>query len=252
MKCLLVSDLHYTLKQFDWLHAVAEGFDLLVLAGDHLDISSAVAPDAQIVVILKYLKRLAERTRVVVCSGNHDLTTRNAGGERVAGWMTRVRELGVPVDGDFLVLDGVAVSICPWWDGPASCAEVGAQLARDSARRGQRWIWVYHAPPDESPVSWAGQRHFGDAELLRWIRTYQPDVVLTGHIHQSPFRAGGSWVDQIGSTWVFNAGRQIGPNPAHVVIDLAEAEAMWYSLAGNEGVKLDAPLVRPRAGITPP
>jgi hypothetical protein len=27
MKCLLVSDLHYTLKQFDWLHAVAD-FDV--------------------------------------------------------------------------------------------------------------------------------------------------------------------------------------------------------------------------------
>ena len=107
MKCLLVSDLHYTLKQFDWLHAVAERFDLLVLAGDHLDISSAVAADAQIVVILKYLKRLAERTRVIVCSGNHDLNARSAGGERVAGWMARVREIGVPVDGDFLALDGV-------------------------------------------------------------------------------------------------------------------------------------------------
>lgn len=252
MKCLLVSDLHYTLKQFDWLHAVAERFDLLVLAGDHLDISSAVPADAQIVVILKYLKRLAERTRVIVCSGNHDLNARNAGGERVAGWMARVRDIGVPVDGDFLELDGVTITVCPWWDGPASCAEVGAQLSRDSARRAGRWIWVYHSPPDESPVSWAGQRHFGDAELLRWIRTYQPDVVLTGHIHQSPFRAGGSWVDQIGSTWVFNAGRQIGPCPAHVIIDLGEAAATWFSLAGQEVVRLDAPLTRPAIRVTPP
>jgi Icc-related predicted phosphoesterase len=252
MKCLLVSDLHYALKQFDWLHAVAERFDLLVLAGDHLDISSAVAADAQIVVILKYLKRLAERTRVIVCSGNHDLNGRNAGGERVASWMARVRDIGVPVDGDFFALDGVAITVCPWWDGPASCAEVGAQLARDSTRRAGRWIWVYHAPPGESPVSWAGQRHFGDAELLRWIRTYQPDLVLTGHIHQSPFRAGGSWVDRIGSTWVFNAGRQIGPCPAHMIIDLAEAAATWFSLAGPEVVRLDAPLTRPVARVTPP
>jgi Icc-related predicted phosphoesterase len=253
MKCLLVSDLHYTLKQFDWLHAVAERFDLLVLAGDHLDISSTVPVDVQIVVILKYLRRLAERTRVIVCSGNHDLNARSAGGERVAAWMARARDIGVPVDGDFLELGGVAITVCPWWDGPASCAEVGAQLARDAARRTGRWIWVYHAPPDESPVSWAGQRHFGDAELLRWIRIYQPDVVLTGHIHQSPFRAGGSWVDQIGSTWVFNAGRQIGPCPSHVTIDLAGGPtAMWFSLAGNEVVRLDAPLTRPVARVIPP
>jgi Icc-related predicted phosphoesterase len=142
--------------------------------------------------------------------------------------------------------------VCPWWDGPASCAEVGAQLARDAARREGRWIWVYHAPPDESPVSWAGQRHFGDAELLRWIRAYQPDLVRTGHIHQAPFRAGGSWVDRVGSTWVFNAGRQIGPRPAHVIIDLTGPTATWFSLAGNEVVKLDEPLTRPVARVTPP
>ena len=142
--------------------------------------------------------------------------------------------------------------MCPWWDGPASCAEVGAQLARDAARREGRWIWVYHAPPDESPVSWAGQRHFGDAELLRWIRAYQPDLVRTGHIHQAPFRAGGSWVDRVGSTWVFNAGRQIGPRPAHVIIDLTGPTATWFSLADNEVVKLDEPLTRPVARVTPP
>lgn len=142
MKCLLVSDLHYTLKQFDWVHTVAARFDLVVLAGDHLDISSAVAADAQIVVILKYLRRLQERTRVIVCSGNHDLNARRDGGERVASWMARVREIGVPVDGDFFALDRVTITVCPWWDGPASCAEVGAQLARDAARRAERWIWV--------------------------------------------------------------------------------------------------------------
>ena len=40
MRGLLVSDLHYALKQFDWVHAVADRFDLVVIAGDSLDISS--------------------------------------------------------------------------------------------------------------------------------------------------------------------------------------------------------------------
>jgi Icc-related predicted phosphoesterase len=244
MKVLLVSDLHYTLKQFDWVHGVAPDFDLVVIAGDHLDISSLVNADAQIVVILKYFKRLKEQTRVVVCSGNHDLNARSAEDEHFARWMGKVREIGVPTDGDFLEIGDTAVTVCPWWDGPKACADVGRQLARDAARRGRRWIWIYHAPPDESPVSWAGSRHFGDAELLGWIRAYQPDHVLCGHIHQSPFRNGGSWVDRIGSTWVFNAGRQIGPCPTHVILDLDEPSAEWYSLAGNERVRLDGPLVR--------
>ena len=55
MRMLLVSDLHYTLKQFDWLVGAAADYDLVVVAGDLLDIGSRVEPDAQIVVVLEYL-----------------------------------------------------------------------------------------------------------------------------------------------------------------------------------------------------
>lgn len=252
MKILLVSDLHYALKQLDWICSVAGDFDLVVLAGDHLDISSTLGVDAQIVVILKYLRRIRERTSLVVCSGNHDLNGRNGAGERSARWISRVRALGIPADDDFLEIDGLSITVCPWWDGPASCAAVGEQLARDAARRGARWLWIYHAPPDESAVSWAGQRHFGDVELLGWIRTHQPDYVLSGHIHQSPFRKGGSWADRVSSTWVFNAGRQIGPVPAHVVLDLGGQQARWSSLAGEETLRLDDPEARPSEALSPP
>ena len=102
-----------------------------------------------------------------------------------------------------------------------------------------------HAPPDGSPTSWAGQRHYGDAALRDWIVRYRPDLVLCGHIHQAPFRRGGCWVDRIADTWVFNAGRQIGPVPAHVVIDTAARTACWYSLAGAEQLRLDDPQARP-------
>ncbi len=52
MKCLLVSDLHYALKQYDWVTNASKDFDVVVIAGDHLDISSVVEPRAQIAVIL--------------------------------------------------------------------------------------------------------------------------------------------------------------------------------------------------------
>jgi Icc-related predicted phosphoesterase len=125
---------------------------------------------------------------------------------------------------------------------------VDAQLARDAelqSQRGGKWIWIYHSPPDQSPTSWGGKQHYGDTDLVEWIGRYQPDIVMTGHIHQSPFRQGGSWVDRIGTTWVFNSGRQIGPIPCHIVIDAAEQRAMWYSLAGNERVDLSKKLTRP-------
>jgi Icc-related predicted phosphoesterase len=249
VRYLLVSDLHYTLKQFDWVDRVAGDFDLVVVAGDHLDISSLVALDAQIVVILTYFRRLHRKTRLLVSSGNHDLNVRDETDEKVARWMARVRQLGVPSDGDRLEIGDTLFTICPWWDGPHSRDAVGAQLERDSQKRVKGWVWVYHAPPDASPVSWAGQRHFGDSELSTWIERYRPDMVLTGHIHQAPFRNGGSWVDRIGDTWVFNAGRQIGPKPTHVIVDTDARTASWFSLAGNQLVPLDAPLSRPPADL---
>ena len=99
MRLLLVSDLHYSMKQLDWVVAAAADYDLLVVAGDLLDIRSYVEPDAQILVVLEYLARMAARTTVVACSGNHDLNARNALGERAAVWLDDARSAGVHVDG---------------------------------------------------------------------------------------------------------------------------------------------------------
>jgi Icc-related predicted phosphoesterase len=253
MRCLLVSDLHYTLKQYDWVFSVADRFDAVVIAGDHLDIVAVAAKEAQIVVILKYLQRLATRTKLLVSSGNHDLTaTDDDTGEKIARWIAKARDGAAGVDGDCVEIGGTLFTVCPWWDGPKSRDLVGEQLARDARRRNGPWVWVYHAPPDRSPVSWIGSKHLGDESLVQWIAEHRPDIVLTGHIHQSPFRQGGSWADRIGDTWVFNAGRQIGPCPTHVIIDTDRRAAMWFSLAGNEVVDLDAPLLRPFAEYVPP
>src|ERR1700709_2455179 len=87
MQILLVSDLHYTLKQLDWVASVAGEYDLVVAAGGLLDISSIVEPDAQIAVVLEYLSRMAAKTTVIACSGNHDLNANNEFGERAAKWL---------------------------------------------------------------------------------------------------------------------------------------------------------------------
>lgn len=249
MRILLVSDLHYALKQFDWTASVAERFDLVVLAGDHLDIAGALDGGVQIVVVMKYLKRLAARTKLIVSSGNHDLDVRNADGEKAAAWMKRVGQAGIAADGDSIEIGDTLITVCPWWDGPMGREMVGAQLARDSAKPRKRWFWVYHAPPAGSPTAWTGKREYGDEALTAWIGTHQPDVVFTGHIHEAPFKRGGSWADRLGNTWVFNTGRQIGPTPTHIALDTEAREAAWFSMAGNELVRLDQPLERPFAEL---
>jgi Icc-related predicted phosphoesterase len=238
VRILLVSDLHYTLPQFDWVVRSAPRFDLVVLAGDHLDISSAVSLDAQSIVVLRYLSLLHAAGRVAVSSGNHDLTGPDAGGEQSALWLAEARRSGVPADGDSLRLGDTLVTICPWWDGPAGRAALEARLAADAARRPARWVWVYHWPPMGSPTCWTGRRHYGDADVGAWIAEHRPDLVLTGHVHEPPFKRDGSWADRIGDTWVFNPGRQIGPVPAFIDIDLAAGSASWCSLLGSESLRL--------------
>ena len=100
MRCLVVADLHYSLPQFDWLLSAAPNFDLVIFAGDALDIGSPVDFHAQIVVVKKYLALLSGITRVILCSGNHDLDERSAEGEKISRWIGEVRELGIACDGD--------------------------------------------------------------------------------------------------------------------------------------------------------
>src|SRR5262245_7484088 len=209
------------------------------MAGDHLDVASAVSLDAQSVVVLQYLSLLQAAGRVVVSSGNHDLTGPDARGEQAALWLAEARAAGVPTDGDSLMLGETLITICPWWDGPAGRAAVAAQLAADGARRPARWVWVYHWPPLGSPTCWTGRRHYGDADLVQWVEEHRPDMVLSGHVHQPAFRADGAWADRMGDTWIFNAGHQIGPVPAHIEIDLTAGSASWRSMLGEEDLRLD-------------
>ena len=238
MKILLVADIHYDLRKFDWVADAAGLVDIVVLAGDHLEIASSVKRSAQSIVVQQYFQRISKAAKLLVSSGNHDLDVRDANGELTTKWISRARLLGIPTDGDAVVIGDTLFSLCPWWDGDRGRAAVGEQLARDAERRTGRWIWVYHAPPAESPTSWGGKKSFGDEALREWIATYKPDIVLSGHVHQSPFVADGSWADRIGSTWVFNAGHQIGPVPSHIVIDTDGPRAFWLSLYGQETADL--------------
>jgi Icc-related predicted phosphoesterase len=231
MRILLTSDLHYKLRQYDWLMRVADGFDAVVIAGDHVDAFLPVPPGVQIAALTASFAALAQRTRLLVCSGNHDLNARNPEGEKAADWLDAARGAALAVDGDTVVIGDTLFTVCPWWDGPHARSRVEAMLEQASRRRLDRWVWVYHAPP-VGALSWNGKRHYGDAVLNELIDRHAPTAVLCGHIHEAPFKTGGSWIDRIGATWVFNAGRQIGDVPARIEIDLVALEARWLSLAG--------------------
>ncbi|MGQ0468023.1 MAG: metallophosphoesterase family protein [Sporichthyaceae bacterium] len=233
MNLLLVSDLHYTLRQFDWLSSRAGEYEAIVLAGDLLSVAAPVSVDAQIAAMRATLRRLAERTTVIVCSGNHDLNSTNGAGEKTADWQAELSAAGVVVDGHSTRVGSALITVLPWWDGPAARAESEAFLAEVDRGDAAHWVWVYHSPP-ESLLSWTGARHFGDPVVAEWIDKWRPDAVLCGHIHQAPFAPDGSWVDSIGDTWVFNPGKQTGPVPTFVELDLDGGLARWTSMMGSE------------------
>jgi Icc-related predicted phosphoesterase len=246
VRILLVSDLHYVLPQLDWVVGAADDVDLVVLAGDLLDISSDVALSTQAFVVSSYVAMLQERTQVIVSSGNHDLTGPDEHGENAALWMSRLREAGVPTDGDSIVIGDTLFTICPWWDGPIGRERVARQLAADAEHRPERWVWVYHWPPTDSTTSWTGSKYYGDPDLAGWIAEHHPDLVLAGHVHNPPFKPDGSWVDRVGTTWILNPGNQRGPVPTRIDLDLADGSAAWFSQMGIEQADLTADAAPPR------
>ena len=242
MRFLFVSDLHYELKQFDWLMAHAADFDAVFIGGDLLELGSRLETDVQIVVVEKYLARLCQQTRLLVSSGNHDGDARSAANESICNWLRELKAGQLFVDGDTVEMGDVLITICPWWDGPVSRAEVESLLAKDAQIPKKFWIWVHHSPPDQSPVSWAGKKFGGDEFLVEWIQRFQPDLVLSGHIHNAPFHSKGSWIDRLGKTWVFNPGKQIGPCPTCLIFDLDKMTVEWTWLEDQVVKQLDVPL----------
>ncbi len=238
MRILVVSDLHYRLPHYDWLVGAAQDVDVVALVGDLADVVSPVPIDVQSVVLGKYLSRLAEHTVVLAASGNHDLDGPGPAGEQVAGWLQQPRGIDVHVDGASVDLSGTRFTICPWWDGPETREVVGAQLAAAARDRPERWIWLYHAPPAGTVLCRDGRREFPDHELAAWIDQHRPNIVLCGHIHQAPWVEGGSWHDRLGDTLVFNAGKQVGPVPPHITLDLDAGTADWFGVFDSESLDL--------------
>ena len=177
---------------------------------------------------------------MLIASGNHDLDARDVAGEKTARWLQSARGASVHVDGDDYDVGDTRFMLCPWWDGPVGRAGLEERLTTAAAEVPGRWAWVYHSPPTGSPLSWDGRKEYGDEALGEWVARFQPDFVFAGHIHQAPFTDSGAWYDRIGTTYLFNAGRQPGPVPAHIVLDLSSGLATWYSIEGRESIELDA------------
>lgn len=235
MKILVVSDIHYSLPQYDWLARESTAHDLVIIAGDLMEMGSDVDLDTQAAVVSQYFRRISAAVPLVVCSGNHDLVE-DYEGVRSAEWLEDLSIPNLTVDYKCYENAGLRILSFPWWESDGEHERIERWLEMQARPHDPRPVfWVHHAPPLGAKTSWNGKRDLGDKSLVGWIERYQPDVVFSGHVHNAPYYGPeGSWIDRIGETVVINGGRQIGEKPATVELGLEDGHLTWCGMEGCE------------------
>lgn len=211
MRILHLADLHLEAKWFDWVGNRAAEYDLVVLAGDLLNMFSNVSLHDQARACGDWLLALPVPT--VVCSGNHDywVSDPRAGMDAHAEgqWLRSLRGRGrvVGADGDIIDHAGLRIAINGWLQLPEGGDGVD--------------VVVTHAPPVGCKCAAdSNGRDHGDPELWDVLRDAPPRLVLAGHIHRAPVRWA-RWSPMDGSTLVLVPGNDEESDvPAHWVLDI--------------------------------
>jgi len=187
-------DIHMALRTIERLAPELAAADLVILSGDLTNFGGR--DDARDV--LDATRRHA-REVLAVC-GNLDLREvidfLDDEGVSLHGEARRIGDLGI---------FGCGGSNLTPFHTPTelSDVEIAALLERGHARVADapQRLMICHTPPANTTTDriMSGQ-HVGSPAVRTFIETHQPDVCITGHIHES------AGVDRIGRTIVLNAG----------------------------------------------
>lgn len=151
-------------------------------------------------------------------------------------------------DGDLLLTDDLALSVCGWTRDERARRRLAQRLRRERRIVGaRRWVWLHHVPVAGSPTAWDGRRDCGEPEIRRLVDELQPDIVVSGHAHEAPFARGGDWQGRLGRTLLLNPGQVPGSRPASITIDLDAALATWHSSIGDASIR-ETTQVTPQTG----
>ena len=241
MRILLTADLHRDKTKLRWVLEDAPAHDVLLVAGDFLDIFSTTGFTEQKSEIIRWKSSVLARGRGLAwCSGNHDFFQRERSPISVASplWMreassthnfvadgeSRILEtsggriavttLPWPVNGDDIVVNGYRTT---YVDFAQALLRTGKKLQTEE---GIPWIVLCHEPPGNTPLAAGYMEHEADVALTL-IEAAEPDFSLHGHVHEAPTSPGGLWIWQVGKTVSFNAGQSPAGEPPHfIVLDL--------------------------------
>ncbi len=212
---------------------------MVAVAGDLADVASPVPLEVQVVVLDSYLETAAAKAVVLAASGNHDLDGPGVHGEQVAAWLREAARRRPAHRRRQRRPRRHELHRVPLVGRPVTRDAVGAQLAAAAADRPARWVWLYHAPPAGTLLCRDGRREFPDHELAGWIAA-APAGLRAVRPHP-PGAVGRRWLvarPPAVDTWVFNAGRQIGPVPPHITLDTEAGTADWFGVFENQSIRL--------------
>lgn len=215
MKIISFGDVHMATRNLARMGAVMRDTDLVIISGDLTNFGGV--DDAR-----KVLDEVrAACTNVLAVPGNLDL----------AEVFPFLEEQGVALHGKGLLIGGAGIFGC----GASNLtpfhtpSEIGEDEIYDTLRRGYEQVrgarplvMICHTPPFETKCDRImSGKAVGSTGARRFIEEFQPEVCISGHIHES------AAMDSIGPTKVLNAGPFKGGG---------------YIVVNIEGGKLDARL----------
>ncbi|SDU18356.1 Predicted phosphoesterase [Verrucomicrobium sp. GAS474] len=229
MRILVAGDLHNRKEWFAWLSTQVAQFDLVALPGDLLDIFQPDLPRQRAFVEEWFAAEAEKGTALAWCSGNHD------GGRwftnRIEGpcWTDRLRFPSVVGDlecKEFVSLSGerFLVSCIPHSEAPTESWEsaVESLLTQGWQKRQELswcpWIVLAHNPPVHTAVAATPNDSGGSDHIRLWVERFQPDYLLSGHLHQAPDL--GSFRAELGQCLCLNPGYvEEAEMPSHITVD---------------------------------
>jgi Icc-related predicted phosphoesterase len=241
MNILLLADLHEVEARYRWVASVAEEYDLVCIGGDVLQLFHNLPWSRQLTQRMASLQAIAAKAPLAFCEGNHDVG-RVAG--LFAGWSEEAEPPVLVSPGTRIFTDrkgtpGLVVTALPFLSQAACPDTLWLAGKNEQEHTGLPWLVLHHEPPRGVP----GERGSGSSSFRASLEQYQPDFVLSGHIHTLAYPPQGAFAAQIGNTWCLNAGCDDGPVssavPNHLILDTTQRKVAWYATT-DEGDELHA------------
>ncbi|HDR53701.1 MAG TPA: YfcE family phosphodiesterase [archaeon] len=229
MKLLIFADIHGDLdKLYRTISQLDEKPDAVLVAGDFTPFGPAsIVPDE-----LKLLKQASPHVLAVPGNEDPDDVRKQMKDVNIHGKSVRLQDV------DVIGFEGAT-----WVD-----TDVGSMMSYEPVHEhfknpGRRKLLLTHVPPFDTKVDrlWTG-RHVGSPFLRSMVEEYQPDLVVSGHIHEA------RGVDRIGKTVVLNPGALADGYSAEVNMEKGKTPEIQTFKLTRKGLKKEKLEVPPPSG----